>query len=73
MKQIYSRCLSVLLLCLLTITAYAQKNISGTVKDATGTTIPAVSVLVKGTKTGVSTDANGQVCHISSRRKRTRF
>ncbi len=60
MKQIYSRCLSALLLCLLTITAYAQKNISGTVKDATGTPIPAVSVLVKGTKTGVSTDAAGR-------------
>lgn len=60
MKQIYSRCLSALLLSLLTIAAYAQKNISGTVKDATGTPIPAVSVLVKGTKTGVSTDAAGR-------------
>lgn len=60
MKQLYSRCLSALLLSLLTIAAYAQKNISGTVKDATGTPIPAVSVLVKGTKTGVSTDASGR-------------
>lgn len=60
MKQIYSRCLSVLLLSLLTIAAYAQKNISGTVKDATGTPVPAVSVLVKGTKNGVSTDAAGR-------------
>jgi len=60
MKQIYSRCLSILLLSLLTISAYAQKTISGTVKDATGTPIPAVSILVKGTKTGVSTDANGK-------------
>lgn len=60
MKQIYSRCLSVLLLSLLTIAAYAQKNISGTVKDKTGTPIPAVSILVKGTKNGVSTDANGR-------------
>jgi TonB-linked SusC/RagA family outer membrane protein len=60
MKQIYSRCLSVLLLSLLTIAAYAQKNISGTVKDATGTPVPAVSILVKDTKNGVSTDANGR-------------
>ncbi len=60
MKKIYSRCLSALLLSLLTIAAYAQKNISGTVKDATGSPIPAVSVLVKGTKTGVSTDATGR-------------
>ncbi|MDR6784645.1 TonB-linked SusC/RagA family outer membrane protein [Pedobacter africanus] len=60
MKQFYSRCLSVLLLSLLTISAYAQKNISGTVKDKAGTPIPAVSVLVKGTKNGVSTDATGR-------------
>ncbi|SMD11391.1 SusC/RagA family TonB-linked outer membrane protein [Pedobacter nyackensis] len=60
MKKIYSRCLSVLLLSLLTITAYAQKNISGTVKDATGTPIPAVNVQIKGTKNGASTDANGR-------------
>lgn len=60
MKQFYSRCLSVLLLSLLTISAYAQKNISGTVKDKTGAPVPAVSVLVKGTKNGVSTDAAGR-------------
>lgn len=60
MKQIYSRCLSVLLLTLLTINAYAQKNVSGTVKDASGTPIPAASILVKGTKNGASTDANGR-------------
>ncbi|WP_316816427.1 SusC/RagA family TonB-linked outer membrane protein [Pedobacter nyackensis] len=60
MREIYSRCLSVLLLSLLTIAAYAQKNISGTVKDATGTSIPAVSITVKGTKNGVSSDANGK-------------
>jgi TonB-linked SusC/RagA family outer membrane protein len=60
MKKIYSRCLSVLLLSLLTVAAYAQKNISGTVKDVAGAPIPAVSVLVKGTKIGVSTDAAGR-------------
>jgi iron complex outermembrane receptor protein len=59
MKQIYARCLSVLLLTLLTIAAYAQKNVSGTVKDATGSPIPSVSVLVKGTKNGVSTNSSG--------------
>jgi iron complex outermembrane recepter protein len=60
MKKIYSRCLSVLLLSLLTIAAYAQKNISGTVKDAGGTPIPAVNIQIKGTKNGASTDANGR-------------
>ncbi len=59
MKQIYARCLSVLLLTLLTIAAYAQKNVSGTVKDATGSPVPSVSVLVKGTKNGVSTNSSG--------------
>lgn len=49
-----------LLFSLMTVTVYAQKNISGTVKDAAGVPIPAVSVLVKGTKNGVSTDANGK-------------
>jgi TonB-linked SusC/RagA family outer membrane protein len=60
MNKIYSRCLGVLLLSLLTISAYAQKIISGTVKDNTGSPIPAVSILIKGTQKGVSTDANGK-------------
>lgn len=60
MKKIYSRCLSVLLLTLLTITAYAQKTVSGKVQDATGTPVPAVSILVKGTNKGTSTDGNGK-------------
>ena len=60
MNKIYSRCLGVLLLSLLTISAYAQKIISGTVKDKTGSPIPAVSILIKGTQKGVSTDGNGK-------------
>jgi len=40
--------------------AYAQNlKISGTVKDETGNTLPGVSVLLKGTNNGVTTDANG--------------
>ncbi len=60
MKKIYSLCLSVLLLCLLTITAYAQKTVSGTVRDDAGAPIPAVSVLIKGTQKGVNTDPSGK-------------
>jgi TonB-linked SusC/RagA family outer membrane protein len=60
MKQIYARCLSMLLLTLLTITAYAQNTVTGTVKDSKGAAIPAVSILVKGSTQGVSTDAEGK-------------
>src|SRR5699024_3641447 len=38
----------------------AQETISGTVTDAqSGETLPGVNILVKGTTTGASTDANG--------------
>ncbi|QCR23338.1 TonB-dependent receptor [Pontibacter sp. SGAir0037] len=49
------------LLCVLHQHAYAQgKTVSGTVTDqATGQGLPGVSVLVKGTGTGVTTGANG--------------
>ncbi len=60
MKQIYARCLSMLLLTMLTITAYAQNTVTGTVKDAKGEAIPAVSILVKGTTQGVSSNAEGK-------------
>ncbi len=60
MKKLYSRCLSMLLLTLMTVTAYAQSTVSGTVKDTQGNPIPAVSILVKGTTQGVSSDANGR-------------
>jgi len=37
----------------------AQKEISGVVKDKTGTPLSGVNVLEKGTKNGTSTDSNG--------------
>jgi len=49
-----------LLLTMLTITAYAQNTVTGTVKDAKGEAIPAVSILVKGTTQGVSSNAEGK-------------
>lgn len=44
---------------LLSFTASAQKEISGTVTDANGNPIEKASVIVKGTNKGTLTDANG--------------
>lgn len=59
MKKMYLKCLSILLLTFLTITAFAQKTITGTVREASGP-LPGVSVSVKGTTRGTQTDANGK-------------
>jgi len=50
------------LLCILTCLSgtYAQKAVTGMVTDNKGESLPGVSVLVKGTKTGTSTDINGE-------------
>lgn len=37
-----------------------KKDVSGSVKDSEGNSLPGVSVVVKGTTTGVITDMNGQ-------------
>jgi TonB-linked SusC/RagA family outer membrane protein len=39
--------------------AFAQKTITGKVSDVTGTTLPGISIAVKGTTTGTVTNANG--------------
>ena len=50
----------ILLLFLLNISfLFAQKEISGVVKDKTGAVLPGVNVVEKGTSNGVSTDLNG--------------
>ncbi|OXA76127.1 iron complex outermembrane recepter protein [Flavobacterium aquidurense] len=50
----------VLLLFLLnTAFLFAQKEIKGTVKDKTGTALPGVNIVEKGTNNGVSTDYEG--------------
>src|SRR6516164_5795560 len=49
------------ILLLLIGAAHAQqKDVTGTVTDATGTPVPNASIRIKGTKTGTSADANGQ-------------
>lgn len=59
MKKIYSQCICILLLSCLTIVAYAQKTVTGTVREASGP-MPGVSVLVKGTTKATQTDPNGK-------------
>lgn len=47
------------LLWLMSITAFAQKSVSGKVSDAKGDGVPGASITVKGTTTGTISDANG--------------
>jgi len=63
MKRMFTRISVLVFLGLLFISnAFAQNvTISGTVTDAADkTTLPSVSILVKGTTTGTQTDANGK-------------
>jgi len=51
---------ALLLLMLLNVSfIFAQKEITGIVKDNTGAALPGVNIIEKGTKNGVSTDFNG--------------
>jgi len=50
------------LVCLLFVASfglYAQQTVNGVVTDTSGSPLPAVNVVVKGTTTGVSTDFDG--------------
>ncbi|MBC8987707.1 SusC/RagA family TonB-linked outer membrane protein [Pedobacter sp. N36a] len=60
MKQMYLKCMAVLLLSVITITAYAQQKVTGTVTEKSGSPIPGVSVTEKGSKNGTSTNADGK-------------
>jgi iron complex outermembrane receptor protein len=59
MKQMYLKCTVLLLFSLITMAAYAQKTVTGTVRDASGP-LPGVSVAVKGTQKVTQTDAVGK-------------
>ena len=49
-----------LLLFLLNVSfLFAQKEVSGVVKDNTGNALPGVNIIEKGTQNGVSTDMDG--------------
>ena len=45
---------------LTSFTAFAQRTVTGTVKDNKGITLPGVSIRVKGTSTGTITDNDGK-------------
>jgi iron complex outermembrane receptor protein len=51
--------IAVLLFLFNTVLIFAQKQITGVVKDNTGTPLPGVNILEKGTNNGVSTDLDG--------------
>jgi TonB-linked SusC/RagA family outer membrane protein len=59
MKKHYLMCLSVIMLTLMSITAFAQKTITGTVMESSAP-VPGVTVAVKGTKTITQTDVQGK-------------
>jgi TonB-linked SusC/RagA family outer membrane protein len=60
MKQMYLRCTALLLFSLITIVAYAQKTVTGTVTEKSGLTIPGVNVTEKGTTNGTLTNSEGK-------------
>ena len=59
MKQKIKRASMALLLSVMCFMAYAQKTVTGTVKDATGEPMIGVSVIVDGTSIGGVTDFDG--------------
>jgi TonB-linked SusC/RagA family outer membrane protein len=52
--------LALILGIILSSPALAQNLVKGTVKDETGSAMPGVNIIVKGTSTGTTTDAGGQ-------------
>ena len=60
MKTHLRMALAALVLLLGTVSAFAQQQISGTVKDQAGEPIIGASVVVPGTTNGVVTDINGR-------------
>ncbi len=63
MKQIYNHLrtvFAVLLLCIAPVLLFGQTKIGGIVTDENKQPLPGVSVMVKGTSTGTTTDINGR-------------
>jgi TonB-linked SusC/RagA family outer membrane protein len=56
----YLRCMASLLFSMITIVAYAQKNVTGTVTEKSGLAIPGVNVTEKGTSNGTATSVDGK-------------
>lgn len=60
MKTKFSGILTLLLAFVVQLTFAQEKTISGTVSDNSGLPLPGATVLVKGTKSGTSTDFDGK-------------
>jgi TonB-linked SusC/RagA family outer membrane protein len=61
MKNKFSLLLLLVMFALLHTSAYAQnKVVKGTITDASGLPIPGANVIIKGTRTGTSTDFDGK-------------
>ena len=60
MKQQLKRVSMALLMTMVCFLAFAQKTITGTVKDSQGEAIIGASILEKGTRNGVVTDFDGK-------------
>lgn len=63
MKHVYKplkTLVTLLLLCIAPVFLYAQSKITGTVSDETNQPIPGISILLKGTNKGTTTDTNGK-------------
>ena len=63
-KNGIKKAISFLMLCFFLVSvsmgAYAQKTVSGTISEASGQPLPGVTVLIKGTTTGAITDFEGK-------------
>jgi len=59
MKKILLTLCVILLACLATLSAGAQVKLTGTVTDATGKPLPSITVQLKGSNAGTSTNADG--------------
>lgn len=58
-KQLFMKKFTLLLFLLNVTFLFAQKEISGVVKDNAGAALPGVNIIEKGTNNGVSTDIDG--------------
>jgi iron complex outermembrane receptor protein len=59
MKKLYLMCFWVAMMTCSSFIANAQKVIRGNIKDATGQSLPGVTILEKGTKNGTASNASG--------------
>ena len=58
-KWRWHTCIAILMLTCYNITVYAQESVSGKVSDSAGEVLVGVSVMIKGTNRGTTTDGTG--------------